>query len=91
MKIKKNVYLGDLERFGYKYEPNLIYPTYKKVIKQGNYNIVIEILLLDRTIFVNKNKKIRSNHLRHLEDLKQQDFILIEESDKINDRFWLRR
>ncbi len=90
MKIKKHVYLGDLERFGYKYEANLIYPTYKKTIKQGNSNIVIEILVLDRTIFVNKNKKIKSNHLRYLEDLKRQDFILIEDSDNIKDRFWLR-
>lgn len=90
MKIKRNVYLGDLERFGYEYQENLIYPTYKKVIRQGNYNIVIEILLLDRTIFINKNKKIKSNQLRYLEDLKVHGLILIEDSDNIKDKFWLR-
>lgn len=91
MKIKKNICLDDLSRFGYKYQENLIYPTYKKAIRQGNSNIIIEILVLDRTIFVNKNKMIKSNHLRYLEDLKRHDFILIEDSDNIKDRFWLRR
>lgn len=91
MKIRENVYLKELEYFRYKYEENLIFPTYKKVIKQGNTNIVIEILIKNRTIFINRNKNIRRNYLKYLEDLYQHGFIQIEEQDHINHQYWLKR
>lgn len=78
MKIRSNINLSILENYRYKYEKNLLYPTYKKVIRvTKTQRIVIEILVENRTVFINKNKKIKDNHLRYLNDLRM-DNLLIE-------------
>lgn len=69
MRIKNNLYLKELEKFRYRYEENLIYPTYKKVIQRGANKVIIEILIQDRTIFVNRNKYIKKKHLKYIKDL----------------------
>ena len=46
MKIRNNIDLIILENYRYKYEENLIFPTYKKVIRVNkNQRIIIEILI----------------------------------------------
>ena len=90
MKIRNDVDLSILERFGYKYQENLIYPTYRRFIKQYNTKIIIEILVLDRTFFLNRNKNIKSTQLKYLEDLRYNNLIIIEDSDRIKDKLWLR-
>lgn len=77
MKIRKNIDLNILKNYRYKYEENLLYPTYKKVIRiNKTQRIVIEILVEDRTIFINKNKKIKDNHLRYLNDLRMNNLLI---------------
>jgi len=90
MKIKKNINLKDLEKLGYNYQENLIYPTYKKIIKQNKSTIIIEILILDKTTYINKNKKITNTQLKYIEDLKYSNLIVIENIDNIKDKFWLK-
>lgn len=75
MKIKDNIYLKELEKFRYKYQENLIYPTYRKVFKSGTSNIVVEILVLNRIIFVNKNKNIKKSHLKYIVELERANLI----------------
>jgi len=87
MKIKKNINLKDLEKLGYNYQENLIYPTYKKIIKQNKSTIIIEILILDKTTYINKNKKITNTQLKYIEDLKYSNLIVIENIDNIKDKF----
>lgn len=78
MKIRSNINLSILENYNYRYEENLLYPTYKKVIRVNKtQRIIIEILVKDRTIFINKNSKIKRNHLKYLNDLRNKN-ILIE-------------
>lgn len=79
MKIKSNIYLKELENFRYKYQENLIYPTYKKVFKCGKSNIIIEIVIQNRTIFINRNKKLKKSHLKYIEELKRANLIEKEE------------
>lgn len=75
MKIKKYVNLEELRKFGYRYEENLIYPTYRKVLKQGKGEVIIEILVLNREIFINKNSKIKKEQYRYINDLKRFDLL----------------
>lgn len=82
MKIKKDIYLGELEKYRYKYQENLIYPTYKKIFKCGKINIIIEIVIQNRTIFINHNEKIKKSHLKYIEELKRAN--LIEQEKKEN-------
>lgn len=78
MKIRNNINLNILENYRYKYEENLLYPTYKKVIRVNKtQRIIIEILEKDRTIFINKNSKIKRDHLKYLNDLRK-DNLLVE-------------
>lgn len=75
MKIKKYVNLEELRKLGYRYEENLIYPTYRKVLKQGKGKVIIEILVLNREIFINKNSKIKKEQYRYINDLKRFDLL----------------
>ena len=43
--IRENIDLKILEYYRYHYQENLLFPTYKKVIKSGLRQIVIEILI----------------------------------------------
>lgn len=77
MKIRKNVDLDMLKNYRYKYEENLLYPTYKKVIRISKaQRIIIEILVEDRTVFINKNSKIKKDHLRYLNDLRMNNLLI---------------
>ncbi len=77
MKIRNNIDLIILENYRYKYEENLIFPTYKKVIRVNkNQRIIIEILIKDRTIFINKNSKIKRDHLKYLNDLRKGNLLV---------------
>lgn len=85
MKIKDDIELSTLEKYGYKYQENLLYPTYKKIIKKGKTTIKIEILVKNRQIFINKNKNIKLAQLKYLEDLKHYGAIKMEINDKLKD------
>lgn len=77
MKIRNNIDLIILENYRYKYEENLIFPTYKRVIRVNkNQRIIIEILIKDRTIFINKNSKIKRDHLKYLNDLRKGNLLV---------------
>lgn len=77
MKIRNNVDLDILKNYRYRYEENLLYPTYKKVIRvTKTQRIVIEILVENRTIFINKNSKIKKDHLRYLNDLRVNNLLI---------------
>lgn len=77
MKIRNNINLNILENHRYKYEENLLYPTYKKVIRVNKtQRIIIEILEKDRTIFINKNSKIKRDHLKYLNDLRKGNLLM---------------
>lgn len=77
MKIRKNIDLKILENYNYKYEENLLYPTYRKVIRVNKIQrIVIEILVKDRTIFMNRNSKIKKDNLKWLNDLRKGNLLI---------------
>lgn len=77
MKIRNNINLNILENYRYKYEENLLYPTYKKVIRVNKtQRIIIEILEKNRTIFINKNSKIKRDHLKYLSDLRKGNLLV---------------
>ena len=40
--------------------------------------------------FLNRNKNIKSTQLKYLEDLRYNNLIIIEDSDRIKDKLWLR-
>ncbi len=69
MKLRRNINFEVLEYFGYTYEPNLIYPTYTKRISYSNKTITIDILLLNRMIFINKSKYITKRNVQFVSDL----------------------
>ncbi len=69
MKIRKGIWLDVLEFFGYNYEPYLLFPTYQKKIIYGNSVITIDILIKDRTIFINKSKHITKRNISFINDL----------------------
>lgn len=75
MKVRYNMNFSELEKLGYRYQLNLIFPTYRKVIYSGKCKIVIEILLLDRTIFINRSKVIKKENYRFLKDLRQANML----------------
>ena len=80
MKIKDHVDLKRLEIYGYRYQENLIYPTYRKVIYRGNQRVVIEIVVMNRSIFVNRNALFSKIYLPFLKDLFLMQYI--ENKDK---------
>lgn len=53
LRIRKSVDLKVLEEYHYFYQENLIFPTYRKVIKQGKGSVVIEIVVETRCLFIN--------------------------------------
>lgn len=75
MKIKDTISLVELEKFGYRYQENLLFPTYRKVIQRGRSKIVIEILVMDRTVFINRNKNITKKGLYFFKDLITSKFL----------------
>lgn len=75
MKIRSDIDLKELENFNYHYEENLFFPSYKKRIKQGNSVVHIEILVLNRTIFVNQNVDILTKQQKYIQDLKKANLI----------------
>lgn len=75
MKIRKNIDLTQLEKFGYRYQENLIFPTYRKVVQSGKKKTIIEILVLDRTIFINRRKVHSADNFLLIRDLKLADFL----------------
>lgn len=75
MKIRKDIELKRLENYGYHYEENLFYPVYQKRIGYGNGIVLIEVLLKDRTIFINKNKAITKKNIHFIHDLVKNDFV----------------
>ncbi len=77
IRIREGIDLKILEYYRYQYQENLLFPTYKKVIKTGLRQIVIEILISSREVFINKNAKIKKSEYRFLHDL-EKDHLLIE-------------
>lgn len=75
MKLSRLVNFEALEYFGYTYEPNLIYPTYTKKIPYGNKIITVDVLLLDRTIFINKSKNITKKNIHFINDLINENLV----------------
>lgn len=75
MKIRKNIDLTQLEKFGYRYQENLIFPTYRKVIQSGKTKTIIEILVLDRTVFINRKQVPLGDNFSFIKDLKLSDFL----------------
>ena len=75
LRIKDNIDLCELCKFNYRYESNLIFPTYKKVCKSGSSKVVIEILVLNRHIFINRNKNFQRKQLRFISDLILAKFV----------------
>lgn len=69
MKIRKSISLEILESFGYRYEPNLFFPTYQKIKRYGSSTVKIEILIKNRTIFINKNNHITKKNINFIKDL----------------------
>lgn len=75
MKLSRVVNFEVLEYFGYHYEPYLIFPTYQKVIPFGNRVITIDILIKDRTIFINKSKNITKRNMYFINDLIKENLV----------------
>lgn len=75
MKIKDNIYLKELEAFRFRYEENLIFPTYRKVIYSGKCKVIIEILVKSRVIYINKDINIKKEYLKYIKDLKLAGFL----------------
>ena len=75
MKIRKNVDLDILESFGYHYEPYLLFPTYQKKIIYGNYVITVDVLIKDRTVFINKSSYITKRNIHYINDLISEHLI----------------
>lgn len=69
MRIRKDIYLKELENYGYHYEENLFYPTYQKKRRYGNKTITIDILILNRKIFINKSDYITKKNINFVRDL----------------------
>lgn len=75
MKIRKDVRIDILENYGYHYELNLAFPTYKKVKEYGSGYIVIEIVIMNREIFINKSKCITKKNILFINDLIRNNLI----------------
>lgn len=76
MRLRKGISLEKLEQFGYHYQENLIFPTYRKVIQSGRRKIIIEILVADRTIFINRRKvEFVRDGIYFLKDLELSNFL----------------
>lgn len=69
MKIRKDIFLEELERYGYHYEDNLVVPTYKKITMYGNKTIIIEVVIASRQIFINKSDYITNKNILFIHDL----------------------
>ncbi len=48
MKIKSGVPIDYLKDYGFHYEPNLIFPTFKKIIFYNNKPAIIEVLITNQ-------------------------------------------
>lgn len=69
MKIRKSIPLENLKNFGYHYESNLFFPTYQKIKRYGNSTVKIEILIKNRTIFINKSNHITKKNINFIKYL----------------------
>lgn len=69
MKIRKEIYLEDLEEYGYHYESNLAFPTYQKIIMYGYKVIKIEVLIHNRMVFINRSNHINEKNINFVRDL----------------------
>lgn len=69
MRIKDNIPLDYLIDHGFHYETNLIFPTFKKVITAENKVVVIEILIKNKMVYINKSPKIGSKNIRFVNSL----------------------
>lgn len=75
MKLRKNVHFDILEYFGYNYESYLLYPTYQKRVQYSNKTYIIDILIKDRTIFINKSKHITKRNILFINDLIKENLV----------------
>ncbi len=75
VRIKDNICLKELESFRFRYQENLIFPTYRKVIYSGKRKVIIEILVKSRVIYINKDINIKNEYLRYIKDLKLAGFL----------------
>ncbi len=75
MKLRNHVFFEDLEKYGYQYKENIIYPTYQKKKTFGNKTIRIDILLMNRTIYINKSSKITNKEKKYLKDLQEANLL----------------
>lgn len=75
MKIRKDIRLEELERFGYQYSENAALPTYRKTKVFGNSLITIDILIANKTIYINKNGRITERNNLFIQDLIRANFI----------------
>lgn len=69
MKIRNGVPIDYLEEYGYHYEANLTYPTYQKLIEYGNLPIVIDVMIKNRVIYINKSPVITKRNMHFIKDL----------------------
>lgn len=69
MRVRKDIYLEILEKYGYSYECKLAFPTYKKITTYGNKTIIIEILVQNRNIYINKSNIINKKNEKFILDL----------------------
>ncbi|MEE0699151.1 MAG: hypothetical protein U0M66_00890 [Bacilli bacterium] len=69
MKLRKSVSIDSLEEYGYRYESNLIYPTYQKIINYGNRAIIIDVMIKNRMVYVNKSPVITKRNVHFIRDL----------------------
>lgn len=75
MKIRKDIDLDILKNYGYKYENNLVYPSYKKVVQYGNAIIIINIYVQNRIIAINQSKVINKKNINYIRDLLINDLV----------------
>ncbi|MCI8445778.1 MAG: hypothetical protein HFG15_04985 [Bacilli bacterium] len=75
MKIRKDIYLKQLEIYGYQYVDNLVYPSYQKRLSYGNKVVIIDIFVKDRVIAINGNRSINKKNDHFIRELKLANFI----------------
>lgn len=75
MKLRKDIYLKQLEEYGYQYVDNLVYPSYQKRLTYGNKAVIIDIFVKDRMIAINGNRSINKRNDHFIRELKLANFI----------------
>ena len=88
MKIRKDIRLDDLEQYGYRYSENTALPTYRKTKVFGNSLITIDILIANRTIYINKSDKITERNNLFIQDLIKANFIEKQGGQVVNTKMY---